>query len=67
MKRECGTWGNAFSSELAFTSLPVLRATTILLVPTSMPMGFELVSTNFSISSCEAVLGFQRWSFRSLI
>src|SRR5512136_2850375 len=64
---EYGTGMKAFSWLTQPTSLPPRRETTTLLVPTSMPTGWEPPFTRSSIFSGASSGGFQRWSLFSVM
>src|SRR5512147_1025360 len=64
---EYGTGMKAFSWLAQPTSLPPRRETTTLLVPTSMPTGWEPPFTRSSIFSGASSGGFQRWSLFSVM
>ncbi len=62
---EKGTGMKALSWEADWMSLPLFLAATILLVPTSRPIGFEPALTRLSMRSCASSATFQRCSLFS--
>src|SRR5512143_3466532 len=64
---EYGTGMKAFSWLAQATSFPPRRETTTLLVPTSMPTGWEPPLTRSSIFSGPSSGAFQRWSLFSVM